>query len=100
MGTMDTKLYVAVGVLAVLGGGIFFAKKNQKAEAERYTLSGQEAQLPKITITDDDIKGIDKHRAHEGRRRRRRGHATSSSRRRARIGASRGRSTPRRTSRT
>src|SRR5688572_765988 len=59
MGTMDTKLYVAVGVLALLGGGIYFAKKNQKAEAERYTLAGQEAQLPKITISDEDIKGID-----------------------------------------
>ncbi|HVR20313.1 MAG TPA: DUF4340 domain-containing protein [Polyangiaceae bacterium] len=59
MGTMDTKLYVAVGLLAALGVGIYAAKKNQKVEAERYTLSGQEAQLPKITITDDDIKGID-----------------------------------------
>jgi hypothetical protein len=55
----DTKLYVAVGVLAVLGGGIYLANKKGKAEQERYTLSGQEAQLPKITITDDDIKGID-----------------------------------------
>jgi hypothetical protein len=59
MGTMDTKLYAAVGVLALLGGGIYFAKKKDKAEAERYTLSGQEAALPKITITEDDIKGID-----------------------------------------
>jgi hypothetical protein len=59
MGTMDTKLYVAVGVLAILGGGIYFAKKQAKAEEERYTLSGQEAQLPKITITEEDIKGID-----------------------------------------
>lgn len=59
MGTMDTKLYVAVAALAAVGGGIYFAKKNQKAEAERYTLAGQEAQLPKITVSDDDIKGID-----------------------------------------
>ncbi|HEX6763907.1 MAG TPA: DUF4340 domain-containing protein [Polyangiaceae bacterium] len=57
---MDTKLYVAVGVLAVLGGGIFFAKKKEKAEEERYTLQGQEAALPKITVTEDDVKGIDK----------------------------------------
>jgi hypothetical protein len=59
MGTMDTKLYVAVGVLAVLGGGIYFAKKKEKTDEARYTLSGQEAQLPKITVTEDDIKGID-----------------------------------------
>jgi hypothetical protein len=55
----DIKLYVAVGVLAVLGGGIYFAKQKEKAEAEKYTLTGQEALLPKITITEDDIKGID-----------------------------------------
>jgi LPXTG-motif cell wall-anchored protein len=60
MGTMDTKLYVAVGILAVLGGGIYFAKKKEKAEEERYTLVGQEAALPKITISEDDTKGIDK----------------------------------------
>ena len=47
----DSKLYVAVGVLAVLGGAIFMANKKEKAEQEKYTLSGQEAQLPKITIT-------------------------------------------------
>jgi hypothetical protein len=60
MGTMDTKLYVAVGVLAVLGGGIYFAKKKENADEERYTLKGQEAALPKITITEEDLKGIDK----------------------------------------
>jgi hypothetical protein len=60
MGQMDIKLYVAVGVLAGLGGLIYFAKKEKKAEEERYTLQGQEAQLPKITISEDDIKGIDK----------------------------------------
>jgi hypothetical protein len=60
MGTMDTKLYVAVGILAVLGGGIYLAKKNKAAEEERYTLQGQEAALPKITISEEDTKGIDK----------------------------------------
>ena len=56
----DIKLYVAVGVLAALGGGVYFAKQKEKAEEEKYTLKGQEALLPKITITEDDIKGIDK----------------------------------------
>jgi hypothetical protein len=34
--------------------------KQEKAEEQSYTLSGQSAQLPKIELTDDDIKKIDK----------------------------------------
>jgi hypothetical protein len=56
----DKKLYVALGVLAVLGGTLFLVKKKEKEEAATYTLSGQAAALPKITITEDDTKAIDK----------------------------------------
>ncbi len=56
----DIKLYAAVGILAVLGGALFITNKKQKEEQATYTLSGQAASLPKIAITDDDIKAIDK----------------------------------------
>ena len=56
----ETKLYAAVGVLVVLGGALFLTNKKQKEEEATYTLSGQAATLPKIAITDDDVKAIDK----------------------------------------
>jgi hypothetical protein len=58
--TADNKLYAALGILAVLGGALFFANKKEKEEEATYTLSGQAAQLPKITITEEDVKAIDK----------------------------------------
>ncbi|MCA9633332.1 MAG: DUF4340 domain-containing protein [Myxococcales bacterium] len=59
MGT-ETKLYVAVGVLAVLGGALYLNSKSNKEEAESYTQAGRAAELPPITFTDDDLKKIDK----------------------------------------
>jgi hypothetical protein len=58
--TADNKLYAALGILAVLGGALFFANKKEKEVEATYTLSGQAAQLPKITVTEDDVKAIDK----------------------------------------
>lgn len=59
MGT-ETKLYVAVGVLAVLGGALYLNSKNKKEEAESYTQAGRAAELPSLTFTDEDTKKIDK----------------------------------------
>ena len=56
----DKKLYGAIAVLAVLGGALFLVTKKEKAEQATYTQSGQAAALPKIAITDDDLKAIDK----------------------------------------
>jgi hypothetical protein len=56
----EIKLYAAVGVLAVLGGALFLTNKKQKEEEATYTLSGQSANLPKVAITDADVKAIDK----------------------------------------
>jgi hypothetical protein len=47
-------------VLAVLGGALFLTNKKQKEQAATYTLSGQAATLPKLAITEDDTKAIDK----------------------------------------
>jgi hypothetical protein len=60
MATTDTKLYVALGVLAVLGGAYFVADKKEKEEAQQYSPSGRSAELPKIEIKDEDIKAINR----------------------------------------
>jgi Domain of unknown function (DUF4340) len=56
----DKKLYVAVGVLVVLGGAFYLQHKKQAQEAESYTLEGQEKNLPKLDITEADVNKIDK----------------------------------------
>lgn len=56
----ETKLYAAIGVLAVLGGALFLTNKKQKEQEATYTLSGQAASLPKLAISEDDTKAIDK----------------------------------------
>ncbi len=58
--TTETKLYVALGVLGVLGGGLYLQNKKEAADAAKYSLSGQAAALPKIEIKDEDVKAIDK----------------------------------------
>jgi hypothetical protein len=56
----ENKLYISLGVLAVLGCALFLQNKKDKEEALSYTQSGQSAQLPKIELGDDDLKKIDK----------------------------------------
>jgi hypothetical protein len=60
MSTTDTKLYAAVGILAVLGGALYLTHKKEKEEAQQYTLSGRAAELPKIAISEEDTKAITK----------------------------------------
>ena len=56
----ENKLMVAVGVLAVLGGAVWFQNKKQKEEAQTYTAEGRKAELPKLEISEDQTKAIDK----------------------------------------
>lgn len=60
MATTDTKLVVALGVLAVLGGGLYFTNKKQAEEAKAYSLNARAADLPKIEVSDDDVGKITK----------------------------------------
>lgn len=60
MATTDTKLYVALGVLVVLGGALFMTNKKQAEEAKSYSLNARAADLPKLDITDDDVGKITK----------------------------------------
>lgn len=56
----DQKLYIAVGVLVVLGGAYYFQNKKQKEEAATYTAETRTAELPKLEFNDEAIKKIDK----------------------------------------
>jgi len=56
----ENKLYISLGVLAVLGGALFLQSKKEKEEAQSYTQSGQAAALPKIELSEDDLKKVDK----------------------------------------
>lgn len=54
------KLYIAVAVLAVLGGLLFVQRRGEHKELAQHTLEGQAASLPKIELTEEATKGIDK----------------------------------------
>ena len=56
----DHKLYIAVGVLAVLIGAYALQSKKQKEEAVTYSAEGRSAELPKLEFNDEAIKKIDK----------------------------------------
>ncbi|MBN1607116.1 MAG: DUF4340 domain-containing protein [Polyangiaceae bacterium] len=56
----DKKLYVAVGVLVLLGGAVFLKQRAEKREAATYTLEGQQLKLPALKVSEDDVKKIDK----------------------------------------
>lgn len=60
MATTDTKLYAAIGLLAILGGALYVTTKKEKEEAAHYSLSGRAAELPKLEITEEDANKIDK----------------------------------------
>jgi hypothetical protein len=56
----QSKLFIAVGTLAVLGGALYFQNKSQKEEAKSYTVEGRKAELPKLEITEEQSKVVDK----------------------------------------
>ena len=58
--TTDKKLYIAVGVLAVMGVALYIQNQKQKAEAASYTAESVTAELPKLDFNDESIKKIDK----------------------------------------
>jgi len=60
MASTDTKLYAALGVLALLGGALYMTNQKEKAEAEAYSLSGRQAELPKLEIKDEDVSRINR----------------------------------------
>jgi hypothetical protein len=56
----DKKLYISLGVLVVLGGLLFIQRREAAEEASGYTLAGRTADLPKIQVSEDQTKKIDR----------------------------------------
>src|SRR5262245_36966848 len=56
----DKKLIVAILVLAGLGGAVFMQSQKQAADLAAHSLEGEAASLPKIAVSEEDSKKIDK----------------------------------------
>src|ERR1051326_368318 len=56
----DKKLIFAIIVLAALGGAVALQKQKQTADAAAHSVEGLSANLPKLKITEDDTKKVDK----------------------------------------
>jgi len=54
------KLYIAVAILAALGGLFFLQQRGEHKEAQSHSIEGQAASLPKLELTEDAVKGIDR----------------------------------------
>jgi uncharacterized protein DUF4340 len=54
------KLYVAIGVLLVLGGLLFVQRQGEHKEAAQHSIEGQAANLPKLEVTEESTKAIDR----------------------------------------
>ncbi len=56
----DIKLYMALVVLAALGGALYVQQKKAKKERAEHTLSSVQKDLPKIEFSEDDMSKITK----------------------------------------
>ena len=54
----EQKIYIAAGVLAVLGVGLFVQQKSNSSEAMAHSQAGGPAALPEIKVPADDIDKI------------------------------------------
>ncbi|HMR80070.1 MAG TPA: hypothetical protein PKD61_33415, partial [Polyangiaceae bacterium] len=57
---MDKKLGIAVAVLAGLGGVYYMQTKKKAEEQKSYTAESRSAELPKLGVTEEQTKSIDK----------------------------------------
>lgn len=56
----EKKTWIALAVLAVLGGAAYFQQKKQTTDLEAHSLEGAAEGLPKLAMTDEDVKKIDR----------------------------------------
>ncbi len=56
----EHKLYIAVGILAVLGTALYFQRKANQEVIAQHSYEGRSAELPKIQVPEDRTKKIDK----------------------------------------
>jgi len=56
----ENKIYIALSVLALLGGGVFLTQKQQKKEQQRYFSSGSSANIPELKVSGENAEKITK----------------------------------------
>jgi hypothetical protein len=54
------KLYVGAGILVVLIALFFVQRKSEHSDYQSHSLAGQAASLPKLELTEEVVKGIDR----------------------------------------
>jgi len=54
------KLYIACGVMVALAGVVFVTRQSEQKDAQKHSLAGQTATLPKLDLTEDAVKSIDR----------------------------------------
>jgi hypothetical protein len=56
----ETRIYIALLVLAALGFGLFLAKKDKAAQQSQHSATAASADLPSISVAKDDVEKITK----------------------------------------
>lgn len=56
----EQKIYAAVAVLALAGGGLYLSNKQNKAALEKHSVSAATADLPTVTLPKDDLEKLTK----------------------------------------
>lgn len=56
----EHKLYIGLGVVALLGAGIYYQNQQKAEEAKAYSASAARADLPKIELTEAKTKELDR----------------------------------------
>ena len=56
----EHRIYVAVGLLAALGGGVYLVQKEQKTEDTKHAVGAASANLPEMKLPADDVDKITK----------------------------------------
>jgi hypothetical protein len=58
--TTEHRIYVALGLLAALGGGVYLTQKDQKAEETKHVVGAASVNLPEMRLPADDVDKITK----------------------------------------
>jgi hypothetical protein len=56
----EHKIYAAVGVLVVLGGGLYASQKNKQQDVTAHSVVAATADLPPLAVNKDDVEAITK----------------------------------------
>ncbi|AKT41945.1 DUF4340 domain-containing protein [Chondromyces crocatus] len=56
----EQRIYIALALLVLLGGGLYFSQKKQSEDRAQHSASAATADLPKVGVTKEDVEKITK----------------------------------------